>query len=113
MAVLMVLLVVVDGVAVWAYFRTSPRAAAALPLALCNGALLLAAAAAAWFVGRALYLDAVVVKADHAGMPIPLSVMAAGTVFLIVLALGGVARNFFVFPTAAHGPPDERRRAPS
>ncbi|HET9339748.1 MAG TPA: hypothetical protein VFQ55_12160 [Casimicrobiaceae bacterium] len=109
MAVLMVLLVVVDGVAVWAYVRTSPRAAPAGPLALYNGALLLAAAAAAWFVGRALYLDAVVVKAGHAGMPMALSVMAAGTVFLVVLALGGVARNFFVFPGAAHG----RGRTPS
>jgi hypothetical protein len=109
MAVLMVLLVVVDGVAVWAYVRTSPRAAPVGPLALYNGALLLAAAAAAWFVGRALYLDAVAVKAGDTGMPIPLSVMAAGTVFLVVLALGGVARNFFVFADAAHG----RRRTPS
>ena len=112
MAVLMVLLVVMDGVAVWAYFRTNPRAAAARPLALYNGVLLLVAAAAAWFVGRGLYLDAVVVKADHAGMPIALSVMAAGTVFLVVLARAGVARNFFVFPAAAHRTPDARGRAP-
>jgi hypothetical protein len=102
MAFMMVLLVFLLGVTVWAYFHTNPPGAARGVLALYNAAILLAAVAAGLAVGRPLYLDAVIVKGNHAGMPTYLSVMGAGTVVLIVLALGGVARNFFVFPTSNH-----------
>lgn len=101
MAFMMVLLVALVAVAVWAYFHTNPRGVAGRSLLLCNGVVLLVALPAAILVGRWLYLDAVVVKSGHAGMPVYLSVMAAATVFLVVLVLGGMLRNFFVFPATA------------
>lgn len=104
MAFMMVLLVALVGVAVWAYFHTNPRGVARRALGLYNGAVLLFAMGAAILVGRWLYLDALVVKGGQAGLPVYLSVMAASTVLLIVLAMGGMARNFFVFPAGARRP---------
>lgn len=101
MAFMMVLLVALIAVTVWAYFHTNPRGVPWRALGLYNGTVMLVGIPAAIVVGRWLYLDAVVVKGGHAGMPVYLSVMAAGTVFLIVLALGGMVRNFFVFPATA------------
>ncbi len=98
MAFMMVLLVALLGVTVWAYFHTDPAGVARRPLALYNAAVMLAAVPAAFVVGRWLYAEAAVVKAGQAGMAVYLSVMAGGTVFLIVVALGGMVRNFFVFP---------------
>ena len=106
MAFMMVLLVALVGVAVWVYFHTNPRGVSRRALGLYNGAVLLVAMAAAILVGRWLYLDALVVKAGQAGLPVYLSVMAASTVLLVVLVLGGVVRDFFVFPApvGAHRP---------
>lgn len=108
MAFMMVLLVALLGVTVWAYFHTDPDGVARRPLALYNAAVMLAAAPAAFVVGRWLYAEAAVVKAGQAGMAVYLSVMAGGTVFLIVVALGGMVRNFFVFPANRRVPTGER-----
>lgn len=104
MAFMTVLLLALVGVAVWVYFRTNPLGVAWRALGLYNGAVLLGALAAAVLVGRWLYLDALVVKGGQAGLPVYLSVMAASTVLLVVLVLGGVARNFFVFPAGTRRP---------
>ncbi len=98
MAFMMVLLVALLGVTVWAYFHTNPPGVASRPLAIYNAAVFVVAVPAGIVVGMALYADAVVVKGGHAGMPMYLSIMAGGTVFLVVMALGGMVRNFFVFP---------------
>jgi len=98
MAFMMVLLVALLGVTVWAYFHTNPPGVPARSLAIYNAIVFLVAVPAGIVVGMALYSDAVVVKGGHAGMPMYLSIMAGGTVFLVVMALGGMARNFFVFP---------------
>ena len=98
MAFMMVLLVFLLGVTVWAFFQMNPKGISARTLALYNAGVLVIAVLAAYAVGRALYADAVVAKAGHAGMAAYLTIMAASTVFLIVVLAGGVIRNFFVFP---------------
>ena len=98
MAFMMVLLVVLLGVTVWAYFHTNPPGVPARSLAYCNALVFLVAVPAGIVVGKTLYAEAVIVKSGHAGMPMYLSIMAGGTVFLIVMALGGMVRNFFVYP---------------
>ena len=103
MAFMMVLLVFLLGVTVWAYFHTNPKGVPARPLAIYNAIVFLVAVPAGIVVGMALYADAVVTKSGHAGMPMYLSIMAGGTIFLVVMALGGMARNFFVFPEAKRG----------
>lgn len=103
MAFMMVLLVALLGVTVWAYFHTNPKGVPARPLAIYNAAVFLVSVPAGIVVGYALYVDAVVTKGSHAGMPMYLSIMAGGTIFLVGMALGGMARNFFVFPVAKRG----------
>ena len=60
--------------------------------------ILLAAVGVAALVGSVLYGDAVSVKAGEKGMATYLAIMAGGTVFLIVVAAGGLLRNLLVFP---------------
>ncbi len=103
MAFMMVLLVFLLGVTVWAYFHTNPKGVPARALAIYNAIVFAVAVPAAVVVGYLLYVDAVVTKGSHAGMPMYLAIMAGGTIFLVVLALGGMGRNFFVFPEAKRG----------
>lgn len=98
MAFMMVLLVFLLAITVWAYFHTRPRVSRPRAVALYDTGVLVLAAAAGYAIGRALYADAVVAKAGHAGMATYLTIMASCTGFLIVLLAGGVVRNFFVFP---------------
>lgn len=99
MAFMMVLLVILLGIAVWAYFHTDPPGVPRRPLLAFNAALLAIAVPIAFVVGFWLYDAALATKGDRgAGMIVYLSVMAGGTVFLLLVALGGMVRNFFVFP---------------
>ena len=98
MAFMMVLLVALLGVTVWAYFHTNPPGVASRPLAIYNAAVFVVAVPAGIVVGMALYADAIVVKGGHAGMPMYLSIMAGGTVFLVGMALGGMVPVFLGAP---------------
>ncbi len=98
MAFMMVLLVFLLGVTVWAFFHMNPKGVSTRTLALYNTGVLVIAVLAAYTIGRALYADAVVVKAGQAGMAVYLTIMASSTAFLILVLAGGVIRNFFVFP---------------
>jgi len=110
MAYMTVLLVGLLGVAVWLYFHTNPPGVPTRALAICNALVFLVAVPAGIAVGRALYAGAIVAKGNQSDMPVYLSIMAGGTVFLIVVMLGGMVRSFFVFPPekradAARTPP--------
>ena len=110
MAYLAVMLVGLLGVAVWLYFHTNPPGVPTRALAICNALVFLVAVPAGIAVGRALYAGAIVAKGNQSDMPAYLSIMAGGTVFLIVVMLGGMVRSFFVFPPekradAARTPP--------
>jgi|GEM_PF-1073044 len=86
------------GAVVWGFFHANPRGVPPLRLALVNAAILLAAVAVGALVGSVLYADAVGVKAGEKGMATYLGIMAGGTLFLIVIAVGGLLRNLLVFP---------------
>ncbi len=86
------------GAVVWGFFHSNPKGVPALSLALVNAVILLAAVGVAALVGGVLYGDAVSVKAGEKGMATYLAIMAGGTVFLIVVAAGGLLRNLLVFP---------------
>ena len=86
------------GAVVWGFFHSNPKGVPALSLALVNAVILLAAVGVAALVGSVLYGDAVSVKAGEKGMATYLAIMAGGTVFLIVVAAGGLVRNLVVFP---------------
>lgn len=86
------------GAVVWGFFHSNPKGVPALSLALVNAVILLAAVGVAALVGSVLYGDAVSVKAGEKGMATYLAIMAGGTVFLIVVAAGGLLRNLLVFP---------------
>jgi hypothetical protein len=98
MAYMTVMLVVLLGVAVWLYFHTNPPGVPARRLAICNALVFLVAVPAGIAVGSVLYAGAVAAKGDQTALPIYLSIMAGGTVFLIAMMLGGMVRSFFVFP---------------
>ncbi|MCG6951080.1 MAG: hypothetical protein LJE90_01800 [Betaproteobacteria bacterium] len=86
------------GAVVWGFFHSNPKGVPALSLAFVNAVILLAAVGVAALVGSVLYGDAVSVKAGEKGMATYLAIMAGGTVFLIVVAAGGLLRNLLVFP---------------
>lgn len=98
MAFMILLLAVLLGLTVWYFFQLSPKGVPVRSLALYNAAVFLVAIPAGILAGWKLFADAIIVRGNHAGMPMYLAVMAGGTVFLIILAIGGMVRNFFVFP---------------
>ena len=98
MAYMTVMLVGMLGVAVWLYFHTNPPGVPTRQLAICNALVFLVAVPAGIAVGRVLYAGAIVAKGDQTSLPIYLSIMAGGTVFLIAMMLGGLVRSFFVVP---------------
>jgi len=83
---------------VWGFFHANPRGVSAIALHSVNAAVAALAIAAALGSGLVLHADAAARRPDEAGLAIYLAVMASGTAFMIVVALGGLVRNLFVFP---------------
>ncbi len=101
----LLILVFLLGLAVWALYQTNPRGVDARRLALVNALVMVLAVVATVAVALWLYPDAEMAKAREKGMATYLTIMAAGCAFMIVVAAGGVARNFFVFPLGARAEP--------
>lgn len=95
---MVLILIFLLGAVVWGFFHSNPKGVPALSLAVVNAVILLAALGLAALIGSVLYGDAVSVKAGEKGMATYLAIMAGGTVFLIVVAAGGLVRNLVVFP---------------
>ncbi|HQU48565.1 MAG TPA: hypothetical protein PLM09_05435 [Casimicrobiaceae bacterium] len=108
MAFMILLLAVLLGLTVWYFFQLNPKGAPVRALLLYNVAVFLLAIPSGAAAGWKLFADAMVVRGNHAGMPMYLAVMAGGTVFLIILAIGGMVRNFFVFPAHRRTPASEQ-----
>lgn len=83
---------------VWALFHTNPQGVNARALLVYNVVVLAAAVPVAIGIAMWLYADAVAVKANEKGMATYLTIMAAGTAAMLVVAIGGFVRNFLVFP---------------
>ncbi|MDH4189606.1 MAG: hypothetical protein OEW21_05320 [Betaproteobacteria bacterium] len=92
------------AVVVWGFFHANPRGVNRVRLVLSNVVILALALAAAAVVASLLYGDALTVKSGEKGMATYLALMAGGTVFLIVVAVGGLLRNLLLFPISARAP---------
>lgn len=91
-------------VVVWGFFHSNPQGVPQLPLHLCNALTLIAAVVVAAAVGILLYGDAVAAKQGEKGLATYLAIMAGGTAFLIVVAVGGMVRNLVLFPRSRRSP---------
>ena len=105
MAFMLLILAFLIVATVWALFHTNPQGVNDRALLVYNVVVLALAVPVAIGIGVWLYADAVAVKANEKGMATYLTIMAAGTAAMLVVAIGGFIRNFVVFP---HG----KRRAP-
>ena len=83
---------------VWGFFHSNPRGVNARSLLACNLAILALAVAFALAAAIPLHADALAQRPDHKAIAVYLAVMVAGSGFMIVVALGGLARNLLVFP---------------
>jgi hypothetical protein len=95
---MVLILIFLLGAVVWGFFHANPQGVPGIKLALVNALILLAAVAVGALVGSVLYADALSVKAGEKGMATYLAIMAGGTLFLIVIAVGGLVRNLVIFP---------------
>ena len=95
---MLVILVFLLVAVVWGFFQSNPRGVASGRLIACNAIILCAAVAAAAVIGPAIYADAHAAKPSEQAFAGYLGIMAGGTVFMIVVAVGGLVRNLVLFP---------------
>ena len=86
------------GAVLWGFFHSNPRGVSRAGLLACNIAVLAAAVVAAAASSLPLYADALAEHPESRFMAAYLAIMAGGAAFMIVVALGGLARNLLVFP---------------
>lgn len=98
MPFMLLTLVVVVVIAVVAFFGTNPHVPNPRALLTFNVAVLVLSVPVGVAVGFWLFGDAVAAKPHEKGMAVYLGIMAGGTASLFVVAIGGLVRNFFVFP---------------
>jgi integral membrane sensor domain MASE1 len=98
-------LVVTAAIVVAAFLKTSPRVANTRALLAFNVAVLGSALAVAATVGLWLHADAMTVKADERFMAAYLAVVGGVAMALILVAVGGLVRNFLLFPRSKRLPP--------
>lgn len=88
---------------VWGFFHANPRGVDARWLLACNIAILALAVALSLGAAIPFYGDAVVAKPGQKAVAASLAIMVGGSGFMIVLALGGLVRNLFLFPLSRRG----------
>ena len=98
-------LAVILVVAVVAFFQTSPRMADGRPVLVFNVATLVLSVPVAIVVGGWLHADAIARRPHEGGMAMYLAIMAGGAAALAVVAVGGLIRNFGIFPLSRRAPP--------
>ena len=86
------------GAVLWGFFHSNPRGVSPARVLVCTIAILALAAAAAVASALPLYGDAFAKHPESRFMAVYLAVMAGGAAFMIVVALGGLARNLVLFP---------------
>jgi hypothetical protein len=91
-------------IAVTAFFGTSPRVSNPRAVLAFNVAVMALSIPVALAVGMWLYSDAVTVKSDVKGLATFLAIMAGSCAALIVVSVGGLVRNFVLFPRSKRLP---------
>jgi hypothetical protein len=104
MPLMFVTLAVIAVIAVSAFLGTSPRVAQTRKLLAFNAATLALSVPVAGTVGWWLYADAVANPAVGPGIAASLAIMSGGNAALLVIAVGGLVRNFVVFPRSKRLP---------
>jgi hypothetical protein len=89
---------------VWGFFHANPKGVAPRWLLACNVVIVALAVGAATVVGLTLHADAVAQRPDERALAAYLGVMAGSTLFMIVLAVGGLLRNLLLFPLSRRKP---------
>ena len=89
----LIVLAVLLVIAVAAFLRTSPQGVERRRLLACNAATLALSVPAAIAAG-----------VGQKGMAMHLAVMSAGATALLVIAVGGLFRNFVLFPRSRRSP---------
>jgi len=102
---MLVIFVILLCLVLWGFFHANPQGVPATRLVALNVAILAIGAGAGGALGYLLYLDAAVVKAGERGLATYLAIMAGGTTFLVIVAVGGLVRNLAVFPLSKRSPP--------
>jgi len=88
----------------WGFFHANPRGVHAGWLLACNIAIVALGVVLALVAAIPLYGDAVAAQPDHRAIAVYLAVMAGGTGFMIVVAVGGLLRNLVLFPPSRRKP---------
>jgi hypothetical protein len=89
---------------VWGFFHANPQGVSPTALLVWNVGILALAAVLALVAAIPLYHDAVAAKPDHKSVAVYLAIMAGGSGFMIIVAVGGLFRNLVVFPLAKRKP---------
>ena len=92
------------GAVVWGFFHANPRGVDRRALLACNVAILVLGVALALAAAIPLYNDALAQRPDHKAIAVYLAIMVAGSGFMIVVAVGGLVRNLFLFPPGRRRP---------
>jgi len=104
MPLMFLTLAVIGVIAVSAFLGTSPRVAETRKLLAFNVATLALSVPVAGTVGWWLYADAVANQSVSGGIAVSLAIMSGGNAALLVIAVGGLVRNFLVFPRSRRLP---------
>lgn len=83
---------------VWGFFHANPRGVDARWLLACNVAILALAVTLSLAAAIPFYGDALAAKPDQKALAAYLAIMVGGSGFMIVVAVGGLVRNLFLFP---------------
>ena len=83
---------------VWGFFHANPRGVSPTRLAVCNVAILAGGLVLALVAAVPLYRDALAANPEHKAIAAYLAIMAGGSGFMIVVAVGGLLRNLLLFP---------------
>ncbi len=83
---------------VWGFFHANPPGVNTRALLACNVAILVLGVVLALAAAIPLYGDALAQRPDHKAIAVYLAIMVAGSGFMIVVAVGGLVRNLFIFP---------------
>lgn len=104
MPLMFLTLIVVAVIAVTAFFRTSPHVAEPRKVLVFNVATLVLSLPVAVVTGWWIYADGSARGSVQPGIAAYLGIMSGGNAALFVIAVGGLVRNFAVFPRSKRIP---------
>jgi len=97
---MLIILVFLLVAVVWGFFHSNPQGVSRGKLLACNAIVLALAVVAAAVIGPVIYADAHATKPAERAFAGYLGIMAGGTSFMILVAVGGLLRNLVLFPVS-------------